>query len=400
MLRASMRHSQTQPWMYEALALAMLAGDYPQIEVERALMSAVDMSSDLDVMMDIAIYMGRLGLDRRAYQMFREVAFANPLRPEPYALGLACAKRLDDVDGIRWATLGILSQAWPKEQDGIEGRALRLAKATVDRLRQADQVEEADAYEKAIDEARVRDVWATVTWTGEADVDLIVEEPAGTVCSLQNPRTAAGGVILGDSYSSGAITDGYTETYVCPKGFSGQYRILIHRVWGKVTAGKVTVDIRTNNPDRPHIHAQVPLGEKDALVLFDVPRGRRADQLTHQQLANLQGPQISVDRSTLSRQLSRYEDSLASRDFNRDRAYQRGWRGGGPVGFQPQITQLPSGAGLSGAGALAVVSADRRYVRVSPLPTFSQVGDVATFNFGGTPSQGLPDDDDDDNNNN
>ena len=75
MLQASMRHSQAQPWMYEALALAMLAGDYPQSEVERALMSAVDMSSDLDVMMDIAIYMARLGLDRRALQLFREVAF-------------------------------------------------------------------------------------------------------------------------------------------------------------------------------------------------------------------------------------------------------------------------------------------------------------------------------------
>ena len=66
------------------------------------------------------------------------------------------------------------------------------------------------------------------------------------------------------------------------KGFSGQYRLLVHRVWGNVTAGKVTVDIQTNNPDRPHIHAQVPLGEKDALVLFDVNNGRRTEQLASQ----------------------------------------------------------------------------------------------------------------------
>ncbi len=72
------------------------------------------MSSDLDVMMEVAIYLARLGHDQRALQLFREVAFANPFRPEPYALGLASAKRLDDVDGIRWATLGILSQAWPE----------------------------------------------------------------------------------------------------------------------------------------------------------------------------------------------------------------------------------------------------------------------------------------------
>ena len=198
--------------------------------------------------MDIAIYMARVGLDRRALQLFREVAFANPFRPEPYALGLASAKRLDDMDGIRWATLGILSQAWPEEQSGIEDRALRLAKATVDRLRQAGRGDEADAYEKAIEDARLRDVTATVTWTGDADVDLIVQEPAGTVCSLQNPRTTAGGVMLGDAYGTGSSSSGYTETYVCPLGFTGQYRMLVHRVWGTVTAGKVTVDIRTNNP--------------------------------------------------------------------------------------------------------------------------------------------------------
>ena len=49
----------------------------------------------------------------------------------------------------------------------------------------------------------VRDVTVSVTWTGEADVDLVVEEPAGTVCSLQNPRTTAGGVMLGDSFAGG-----------------------------------------------------------------------------------------------------------------------------------------------------------------------------------------------------
>ena len=60
--------------------------------------------------------------------------------------------------------------------------------------------------------------------------------------------------------------------------------------------------------------------------------------------------------------------------------------GGGPVGFQPQITTLPAGAFLGGSGALAVVHADRRYVRVAPLPFFSQIGEVSTFDFGGGPA--------------
>ena len=55
-------------------------------------------------------------------------------------------------------------------------------------------------------------------------------------------------------------------------------------------------------------------------------------------------------------------------------------RGGrGAVGFQPVITNLPEGAQFF---STAVISADRRYVRISPFPFFSQIGQVDTFNFG------------------
>jgi hypothetical protein len=57
------------------------------------------------------------------------------------------------------------------------------------------------------------------------------------------------------------------------------------------------------------------------------------------------------------------------------------------VGYRPQITTLPEGANFS---TNAVISADRRYVRMSPSPTFSQVTEVNTFNFvsGDSGSQG------------
>ena len=48
------------------------------------------------------------------------------------------------------------------------------------------------------------------------------------------------------------------------------------------------------------------------------------------------------------------------------------------VGYQRVIGWLPSGTSL---GVGAVVSPDRRYVRVSAAPFFSQVGPVRTFNF-------------------
>ena len=42
------------------------------------------------------------------------------------------------------------------------------------------------------------------------------------------------------------------------------------------------------------------------------------------------------------------------------------------------ITSLPKGAMMSTS---AVISADRRYVRVTPFPLFSGVTEVNTFNY-------------------
>ena len=50
----------------------------------------------------------------------------------------------------------------------------------------------------------------------------------------------------------------------------------------------------------------------------------------------------------------------------------------GPVGFAPVVTWLPEGASL---GVSAVVSPDRRYVRIGAAPFFSRVERVDTFNF-------------------
>jgi len=53
-------------------------------------------------------------------------------------------------------------------------------------------------------------------------------------------------------------------------------------------------------------------------------------------------------------------------------------RRGYPVGYMPQITWLPQGAHL---GANAVISGDRRYVRVNANPFFSSIGPVYTYNL-------------------
>lgn len=407
MLQAAIRHNQTQSWMYEAIALAMRAADAPTADLERVLMSGVDLSDDLDSVMQVAVYMSRLGLDQRALKLFQEIGEAAPFRPEPYAYGLAVAKRMDDLEGIQWACVGILSQAWSNDQKRIEDEAKRLARATLEQLRVNGKVDAARQFEADLAQAQVRDCVVKVTWTGDADVDLLVEEPSATICSLATPRTTSGGVMLGDTFAApnGVTADGYEEVYVCPKAFAGEYRLLIRRAWGKVTSGKVRLDIYTTNADAStrHIQKDIDLGEKDAIVLFKVERGRRQMPVEMRHLEMLQN-QVAMDRAGLTRKLNQYQGSLsegnatgnqaaAGRDAGRFLGRRRG-----AAGFQPVLTTLPEGAGLQ-PFTTAIVSADRRYVRITPAPFFSFIGEVNTFDFGGGNQNGLPDDDDDDNNN-
>src|SRR6185437_13123435 len=46
LINAALRNQQGQPWMFEALGLAMQADRRPMAEIERALMSALDFTSD------------------------------------------------------------------------------------------------------------------------------------------------------------------------------------------------------------------------------------------------------------------------------------------------------------------------------------------------------------------
>ncbi|MCA9269201.1 MAG: hypothetical protein KDA41_12055, partial [Planctomycetales bacterium] len=102
-----------------------------------------------------------------------------------------------------------------------------------------------------------------------------------------------------------------------------------------------------------------------------------------EQLANAARTQLAVSRAVLAQQLNSVSDSTATRDFDlARRAAARDGRlvlpGRPRVGFQPVISTLPEGTNMT---ATAVISADRRYVRVTAVPLFSVIGDVSTFNF-------------------
>jgi hypothetical protein len=399
LINAALRTGQGQPWMYESLGIAMELDGRPQADLERAIMSACDFSTSPDELMLIARYLAHTGLDSRALDVYRQVIKAAPLYQEAYALALQAAQRAGSVEGIRWATVGILQQAWPANQEAVRNSALRIAKATLDELKAGGDAAAYEAFQAELNAALIRDCVVKVSWSGDADVDLIVDEPSGETCSLRAPRTASGGVWLGDSYAGveGARAEGFSETYICPQGYAGEYRIRIRKVWGDLVANRVTVDVYKNfrGPNQQHERQYIAVGEDDSAVLFAMEQGRRSEPLAEAQLASAVGRQIKVNQAVLAQQLGsapslgQQLNDISEPAFGVDRSnldpvnLRRALafaRGGGQVGFQPVITTLTDGTQLL---ATAVVSADRRYVRISSSPQFTGIGNVTTFTFAG-----------------
>ncbi len=388
LIQAALQQGQAQPWMYESLGIAMELEGRPKSEIERVIMSACDLSNSPEQMMLIAQYLSHIGIDSRAIEVYRQIIKASPLHYEAYALSLRAAQRANDLPAIRWSTVGVLANDWPRQQQAISDTAHRVAKSMLEDLKQAGDTATYDQYYHELEQALARDIVVKATWSGDADVDLVVEEPGGSICSLHEPRTSGGGVSLGDDYSNyeKQTTAGHSEQYSCAKGFPGTYRVRIRKVWGEVVAGKVTLEITKNFGSKNQRYEKqritVP-DDTDAMVIFELQQSRREQPLAAEQLQVAVNRQAAIGQAVLAQQLGGASDPrIAPIRGNgrggdlRDRLAIAGR--GGAVGFQPIIQVLPSGTQLQ---ATAVVSADRRYVRISASPSFTGIGNVQTFSF-------------------
>ena len=389
---AAIDNGQLQSWMYEALVLAMQVSGESQTQIERALMSSVDLSGNSDDVLMAANYMAANGMEVRALKLLRIFARANPTRFEPFVLGLKTAKRIGDLEGQMWATVGIFGQEWPEHKETVSD-ARYVAKGILKTLADEGKTDQLAEYQRQLTESQERDCLIRVRWTGDADLDLLVFEPGGTVCSRLTKRTSSGGIMLGDQFSPDKNHSGeIVETYVLPKGFAGDYQLVINRVWGDVTSGKATVSIVNHyrSKEQRSLTRQVKLDKTGAIVNFALDRGRRTENLADHEIKNYVREQLATNRKTLMAQLSQNRSSSAASEFFSGQFAVDGqiiptgvgtFGNNRVVGNRPVITQLQEGASLPNVSAS---TADRLYVLVSAAPQFQQITEVSTFNILGS----------------
>lgn len=376
-IESALISGQSQPWMYEVLALSMELAGRPRAEIERVVLSLSDFGgADYPSMMYSAAYLTRFDRREASLKLYRQASKLAPERPEPYLLALKHARHVRDAEAVSWAACGILAHAWTTDYATVHREAENAALEAEQWQRRAGDPASADAIRSAVAEAQRRDVILRLEWSGKADLDLVVSEPGGTECSFQQRETVGGGVLTHDGY--GPSPANCFEEYVCAFGRAGAYQVRVRHAWGTIVGNRATLTIvRDAGGPSPQTESRtIMLDGQDAIVEFALETGRRTDERT---ATTLDIP-VEFDERAVVRRAHAIRDPDVRRaaldDFNASRL--RMARQAGGIGYQPVVQVIPEGAQVSGT---AVVSADRRYVRLSMVPLFSNITDVIPFSF-------------------
>ncbi len=368
LLRTAIREGKAKPWMYEALAMVLRLAGHPDREVEEALLSAADSISDSPLSLyRVAEQLAKFGHHRAALNLLRRAAALAPDVAQPYEKALVLALQLDDPDALEWAATNLLSRAWREDHFRLHRLAYAAVEEMVRKLERNGDLERATQLRMAVREADQRDLVIRVTWQGEADVDVRVLEPIGTECSIRNRRTAAGGVLVQDGMGQRP-----EEIYICPRAFPGVYQVFCKKVWGNVLGNRVRIEVtRWQGTEAEQTEVHYAIVDQQEPVLVKLPRGRRSE------LANVPHIQLEMDPHT-GRWATHLVMPLAKLDrfLKRYGGRYRGARHlyqvalGSAIAYQPIPAPVFDGAGMA---VSAVVSHDRRYVRIGISPFFTNV---------------------------
>ena len=356
-----------QPWMYEVLGRSMELAKRPKADIERVALSRVDFTAAVVPEMILsAAYLKQLDLNERALAMYQQASRLAPARPEPYLRGLQIARDLNDAKAVEWGAAGVLTNVWLSGYQSHHREAENIAAVVEEKLRKAGRTSEADSLKAVVAAAHQRDLMIKLTWAGTADLDLSVEEPNGGICSDENRFTTAGGAYTHEGYGPKAAN--CFEEYICASALPGDYLARVSLADGEVVGRRATLTIRryVGTPDETKKDVSITIDGKDKVVQLSLNDGRRQALLERPAAEMPVAAQINAAPAQLGVNTSRQFATGANVVPGR----------GGAIGFQPVISTVREGIGFS---AMAVVTGDRRYVRLSVAPVFSQLIGINTF---------------------
>jgi len=221
--------NDAQSWMYRALALAIEENQGSAADIKTALNYAADTarrSHNPNDLVGAADGLYLKGYYERVGPLLDEAITKVPHRSEPLAMSINLAQKTKDSIRMADAVERLLSLGWPGRDDYFRTESRNQVETLARSLREEGRGQEADALMAKLTASEARDLFVRLTWDGEADFDLLVEEPLGATASYQTPRTVFGGSVIKNGYGSHP-----EEVYVCPRGFDGDYTIRVSTIW-------------------------------------------------------------------------------------------------------------------------------------------------------------------------
>lgn len=274
LLKASLRTGVVaEPWVHEALAIALEGSQGSPEEIERARISAIDLApKSAQAYIKAAKAMADFGNMDRAVQFCRVAARLEPSLPDAYVNALAFAgdKKTEVASDVSaWAAGNLLSRDWSADTLEYHLRAREHLKEQAIKLTAANKMDDVKKIQAVLDNEKRRDLVIEMLWSGPADLDLKVREPMGTVCSSTQRQTSGGGVLMCDDFTQ--KDDSHSEIYTASEAFSGSFQITVDQIWGKPgpLGNKATIKVTRHQgtPDQTiEIHT-IDLKAKNTLNL-------------------------------------------------------------------------------------------------------------------------------------
>jgi hypothetical protein len=218
-----------EPWMYEGLASAIELNKGAAADVKTALNYAADLAqrshnpNHLVSAADKLLYRGYL---ERVGALLDEAISQVPHRVEPLAMDVNLAQKTRDPKRMADAVERLLSLGWPGQDEYFRVEAANQVDILAKALREEGKGKAADSLLASLTASQARDLFFRLSWDGDADFDLVVDEPLGASASYQTPRTVFGGSIIKNGYGNHP-----EEVYVCPRGFNGNYTIRVTNIY-------------------------------------------------------------------------------------------------------------------------------------------------------------------------
>ena len=271
-----------ESWMYIALAIAVEELKGKPEDVKLALDYAADAAqrshnpNDLVRAADALFLRGDYP---RVGPLLDEAAAKVPHRAEPLVMSINLARKTKDPLRMADSIDHLLSLGWPDSDDYFRREARKQAEDLAAKLREDGRGKEADDLLARLPAAEARDLFLRLTWDGDADFDLLVDEPLGATAQVSMPRTVFGGSILKNGYGSHP-----EEIYVCPRGFDGNYTVRLSAVYSnpEKPPTRMTLEAITHEgtaQEQKQTFTLTPGDPKPTPVVIHLTGGRRKNVL-------------------------------------------------------------------------------------------------------------------------